>query len=136
MLSRIRNLADYGKAVVISTHILPDVQAVCDNVVILVGGRLQLCESLEKLRMPFSNSYQARVLNNREEFVQMAQQDGINVDRADDGTLTLQLNDEQTTDNIWAWAQQANCTIRSLQPARNSLEEIFVNAVREAGRAD
>ena len=36
MLSRIRILyRDYGKTVILSTHILPDVQTVCDNVAIL-----------------------------------------------------------------------------------------------------
>jgi ABC-2 type transport system ATP-binding protein len=41
---------DHGATVVISSHILTDLQRVCDEIVLLSGGRLVLYESLEVLR--------------------------------------------------------------------------------------
>ena len=50
MLSRIKTLArDHGKTVMLSTHILPDVRSVCDQVVMLVRGTVRLADSLDNL---------------------------------------------------------------------------------------
>lgn len=50
MLRRIKRLTtQHGKAVVICTHILPDVQAVSDSVVILVHGSIRVSDQLENL---------------------------------------------------------------------------------------
>jgi ABC-2 type transport system ATP-binding protein len=40
MLELVRRLGDFGISVVMATHILEDVQRVCDHVVMLDGGKL------------------------------------------------------------------------------------------------
>jgi ABC-2 type transport system ATP-binding protein len=53
MLARIRTLCTrHGKAVIVSTHILPDVRQVCDHVIVLAGGEVRLSESLDVLTRP------------------------------------------------------------------------------------
>ena len=53
MLSRIRTLAvDHDKTVMLSTHILHDVRSICDHVVMLVGGKVRLADTLENLSRP------------------------------------------------------------------------------------
>ncbi len=53
MLSRIKTLArEHGKTVMLSTHILPDVRSVCDQVVMLVRGTVRLSDSLDNLSRP------------------------------------------------------------------------------------
>ena len=53
LLGKIKNLAaDHGKSILISTHILHDVQSICDQVVIMATGRIKLVDSLENLRRP------------------------------------------------------------------------------------
>ena len=50
MLSRISILANkHGKTTIVSTHILPDVQAICENVIILSRGRVVIADRLEAL---------------------------------------------------------------------------------------
>ena len=63
MLQRIRILAaKHGKSVLVSTHILPDVQAICDTVIILAKGRVRLVEKLSVLSRPVSPAFHVRVL--------------------------------------------------------------------------
>ena len=63
MLSRIGVLARRGgKTVLLSTHILPDVQATCANVVILARGRVRIVEQLDVLSKPSSPAFHVRVL--------------------------------------------------------------------------
>ncbi|NQT36188.1 MAG: ABC transporter ATP-binding protein [Planctomycetes bacterium] len=135
-LGRIRSLArDAGKAVLISTHILPDVQAICDNVVILARGRVRIVERLSVLSRPTSPSYQVRVFGPVDALVARLQREGLGVTTSGDGSLVLAGADEKTAERVWQWAREEGAGIRSLVPARNSLEQIFLDAVREDDHA-
>ena len=137
MLNRIRVLATKkGKSVLISTHILPDVQATCDSVIILAKGRVRIGERLEVLSRPASPSYQLRVFGQADPLVDRLKAAGITVRPTADGTLILEGADQQTAQHIWDWAREAGVGIRALVPATNSLEQIFLEAVREGDRAD
>jgi ABC-2 type transport system ATP-binding protein len=132
MLGRIRSLADRaGKTVLISTHTLPDVQAVCDHVVILARGRVRVSERLEVLSRPARPAYHLRVIGNVSHFIDRVQRDGFTVDRLPDGALTVSGLDSQNSQKVWEWAREVGVGVRQLRPARNSLEQIFVDAVRE-----
>jgi ABC-2 type transport system ATP-binding protein len=131
MLGRIRSLAERsGKTVLISTHILPDVQSVCDHVVILAYGRVRISERFDVLAQPVQPAYQVRVLGDAQEFIRLVQREGLQIDQARDGTLNIQGMNASTIQRIWRWAEQAGVGIRLLRPAKNSLDEIFVQAVR------
>ena len=63
MLARIRLLAARaGKTVLLSTHILPDVQVTCQDVVILACGRVRVAERLDVLNRPRSPMYRVEVV--------------------------------------------------------------------------
>jgi hypothetical protein len=63
------------------------------------------------------------------------QREGLEVHQEPDGTLAVTADDGQAH-SLWDWARQAGVGIRSLVPARNSLEQIFLDAVREENHAD
>ena len=137
MLSRVRVLSEKeGKAVIISTHILPDVQKVCDRVVIVVKGRVRLSEQLAVLNRPSSPAYQLRVLGAADRLAARIRSEGVEVTESADGSLSIDGSDANITERIWQWARETNAGIRSLTPARNSLEQIFMDAVREESHAN
>ena len=137
MLGRIRVLAgQMGKAVLISTHILPDVQSICQDVIILSKGRVQVVDSLEVLRRPASPTYHLRVLGSPEALAERIRSEGFDVQTEEGGTLVLEGGGQNAIRNVWRWAQEAGVSIRALAPARNSMEQIFLDAVREDEDAD
>ena len=137
LLSRIRMLwTQCGKSVLISTHILPDVQAVCDEVVILSQGKIRLCESLEKLSKTDSPSFSLRVGGNETGFVSAMQDRGFTAKTSDLGDLVFESDDPQLSTAIWQTALDCGTKIHSMIPARNSLEEIFMTTVQEAANAN
>jgi ABC-2 type transport system ATP-binding protein len=137
MLNRIRVLADRsGKSVLISTHILPDVRSLCSSVVILVRGRVRISERLEVLSRPASPTYHLRVIGDPAPLVARLSENGIGVTHESDRTITLAGVDATRAEQIWDWAREAGVGIRSLVPARNSLEQIFFDAVQEKPDAD
>ncbi len=132
MLNRIKILAcEKGKAVLLCTHILPDVQAVSDAVVILASGRVRVAESLERLSVPTAPSLRVKVLGDADAFMSDLGRAGLKVRSGANGTITVEGVHEELSERIWQQARQAGVGVRSIEPSRNSLEEIFLTAVRE-----
>ena len=131
MLNRIRLLAqDQGKAVLLCTHILPDIQSISDAVVILARGQVQVSQSLADLSRPSIPAMELRLLGPSEPFLERLRQQGIAVATPVNGLIILPGTGDALAAAVWKTAQECQVGVRSLTPARNSLEEIFLNAVR------
>lgn len=136
LLARIRLLwTQAGKSVLISTHILPDVQAICDDVVILSNGKVRLQESLAKLNRTTSPAFTIRVLGDPQAMFDSLTAKGFAPQQTPDGLLKIQSDQPTLSDQIWQSAQETESIVQSLEPAKNSLEEIFMSTVREANAA-
>jgi ABC-2 type transport system ATP-binding protein len=137
MLNRIRLLArEHGKAVLLCTHILPDVQAVSDAVVILSRGRVQIAERLAVLDRPATPSLEVRLLGSSERFLDLLRDRGVDAATRSNGTVILPGAPDELADQVWHMARECGVSVRSMTPSRNSLEEIFLNAVREEPQVD
>ncbi|WP_345682950.1 ABC transporter ATP-binding protein [Novipirellula caenicola] len=131
MLNRIRTLAlRHGKSVILSTHILPDVRAVCDNVVILVGGTVRIVDSLENLSRPSSPTLHVTTLGDSSGLVAKATDAGYLVLHSDDGSLRIEGIEATETAQVWRWAAETHTSIRRMQPALNSLDKIFMDVAK------
>ena len=132
MLNRIKLLArDHGKAVLLCTHILPDVQAVSDAVVILAKSRVRVADRLDQLSRPAEPSIRVRLAGESSEFVNRIRGLGATVETSRNGTLIIEDPHQELAARVWEVARQCRVGIRSLTPSRNSLDEIFLEAVRE-----
>ena len=131
MLNRIRLLAeDEGKGVLLCTHILPDVQSISDSVVILAGGRVQVSQTLAELSRTTIPALELRLLGPPEAMIARFRAQGIDVAQPTNGLLVLRGDPEELTQFAWQMAGECGVGIRSMTPSKNSLEEIFLNAVR------
>jgi ABC-2 type transport system ATP-binding protein len=136
MLNRISVLARrFGKAVLISTHILPDVQSVCDQVVILARGQMRLAQTMDVLNRPTSPAYHVRALGNAQPLIERISREGWEVTVSDDGSITVN-GPGDIADRVWQWSRETGVGIRSLVPSRTSLHQVFLEAVREKRSAD
>ena len=137
MLHRVQVLArKFGKAVVLSTHILPDVQAICDEVVILARGRVRVAAPLETLNRPAQPAYWVETVGPAAPLAEWAQSRGIPIQMFSNRRLPLATDDPAMLARFWQGVQQTGLVVRSLQPAQNSLETIFLEALEETSHAD
>ena len=137
LLNRIRVLANsFGKTVILSTHILPDVQSTCDHVVIISRGRLRISDSLENLSRPSSPTITLNVIGEKQAFADALRKQGIESTIGDLDLMTIEGDLEDISDKIWKASQESDCGIRNMTPSINSLEEIFIQAIKESGNAD
>jgi len=116
MLSRIRTLArKHDKSIILSTHILPDVQAVCDQVVMLVRGRIQIVDTLEHLSRPAEPTLHVSVHGDPAEFADRLERHSLSVSIEPDGAVRVGGVDD--TAMIWQLAAETGTSIRRLSPA-------------------
>lgn len=134
MLNRIRLLArDHGKAVLLCTHILPDVQSISNSVVILARGRVQVADTLAELSRPALPSLEVRLLGAAAQFIETIRSRGIGIEQRAADAVVLHGAPQHLAEQVWQAAGACGVGVRSMTSSRNSLEEIFLNAVRQGG---
>jgi ABC-2 type transport system ATP-binding protein len=130
LLDRIRILAkEKNKSVILSTHILHDVQRVCDFVIILVRGRVCLVDSLANLQRPATAQLLVHVVDGAEQLRAALQAQAMDARLATPEQI-LVTGDDVTASRIWSISRECGVLVQRLEPARNSLEQTFLDAVK------
>ncbi len=136
LLDRVRMLSQQaGKSVLISTHILPDVQAICDDVLIISNGRLLLSDSLTNLNRTNSPTISFKVMGDHLPIMNHLQSRGLTASFTFDRQVIVESQNANLSEEVLQAAMHTETSIQSLLPAKNSLEEIFMATVREAAHA-
>ena len=126
MLLLVRDIA-HGKGidVVLSTHILLDVETVCDHVVILQRGKRAAQGALAELIQGSEGEYEVRIRGDRAAFLKNLETHGVS---AVDGDVdAVRVTRATSTDPILQAAADSGVELRALTPARGSLENVFEN---------
>ncbi|NOT32568.1 MAG: ABC transporter ATP-binding protein [Candidatus Eisenbacteria bacterium] len=114
-----------GVTVLFSSHILPDVEMLCDRVAIVLQGRLQRVATVAELMDDGRHSVEIRLA--QKAMIELPLPLAGVLSRRDVGGETrFVLSDESRTHEVLAWLQSEGLTIRALTPQRPSLEEMFM----------
>ncbi len=131
MLELARDLAhNKGMSLLFSSHLLPDVEFVCDHVVVLGGGRLLAQGNIQELKALHEEAYEVRVKADGGRFAHRLGEIGCGVQASDD-RLIVRLPPGRSQQLLWQVATEAGEQIRYLRPQRNTLEEVFLKALEE-----
>jgi ABC-2 type transport system ATP-binding protein len=134
ILELARDLAhNKDMSLLFSSHLLPDVESVCDHVLVLAGGRLLAQGRISELKQPHARSFEVRVKADPAGFASRLTQQGFGVEPRDD-LLVVRLPAAASSDLLWELAAASGEQIRYLRPQRSTLEEVFLKAV-EGGAA-
>ena len=134
VLALIEDLArNHGKSVVLCSHLLHDVEAVCEHVVVLHEGHIALQGSVDEVRKLERGTYQVRVSGDIDAFLAAAERNGLAAARKDAEMLRVRVPEGAGAREIFAAALSAKCAVRSLSTVEQSLEGVFIRAVSEGG---
>jgi ABC-2 type transport system ATP-binding protein len=126
-LGRIKTLAtEFGKTVILSTHILHDVHQICDNVTVLVKGTVRLQESLQTLEKPIHDGMHVVVVSDVQKLQDELQRQQFVVDRLDANSLFVHGLLPSDASLVWRAATSCGVIIQKVDQARNSLDKIFM----------
>jgi len=129
VMVRLRN---EGKTVFFSTHILSDVEMICDQVGIVNKGKLITTGKLSELLNPRIEYYEISFSR-----LNPAELEGLKpwvTNTFQDGNLVhVTVPAEEHKDGIISRVQKAGGTIHSVIPHRESLEEYFLRQLNRSG---
>lgn len=115
-----------------STHILADVERVCDRVAVLKHGQLVSESSMEDLRQRYAqNAVKLEVVGDAASFIDDLQnREWTQVVEKQNGSILLTAFDLQTAQReIPRLLSEHNLGLRKLEPMEMNLEDIFVRLV-------
>lgn len=117
------DLRQKGTTVFMSTHILSDVEALCDEVAILRRGKLAAIGNLDELLSTRGEQqiYEVVLKNIAPSQLSASYNTTLNP-----GGVTVQVTDEAEIEKVLSEARAAGGKLVSVQPVKQSLEELFV----------
>lgn len=117
-----------NKTVLFSSHILQEVQAICDRVIIINKGKIVADDSLANLQKEKSGGHNVLVSFKEEISIELIQslKDVSEIEQLQTTNYKLQTtNPESVRKQLLELSLKNNLNIVSLQSESNSLEEIF-----------
>jgi ABC-2 type transport system ATP-binding protein len=114
-----------------SSHLLPDVEAVCDYVIVLGSGKLLAHGEIQELKQLHEQAYDVRLKADMASFAERLAALGCTTEFHND-VLRVRLPAGRSQHDLWEVAASHGDQIRYLRPQRSTLEEVFLNAVERA----
>ncbi len=133
MRDLIRRLGSGDRTVLLSSHLLGEVEQICDRVGIISGGRLIAESTVEELRGKGALLVGAKPLDHARERAEQL----LGVERVQvlDGTLRLDV-DPVTAGRINRELVDAGVEVTELRPVEGTLEEVFLEMTDQKGESN
>ena len=129
MLRLIRRTGhEFGISIILSSHLMGDVESTCDRIIVLEGGHV----TEEGAVAQFTRETETLLIDvdgNREQLITALANRGINA-VIDGVSLAVQLENEEQYDAIRDSLVETGARLRRLSPRRHQLTDIFRNPQR------
>jgi len=122
----IASLRTEGKTVFMCSHILSDIEVLCDSVAILKAGRLAHAGSLDELRVRESSLIEIIATDVAADALKRQLEVSATVTTTASG-VRIEVSDEKEVDAVIAALRSVNGKLVSVQPVRQSLEDLFLD---------
>jgi ABC-2 type transport system ATP-binding protein len=135
MLALIRDLGHAkGMNLVLSSHLLPDVEFACDHVVVMDKGAVVAAGPIAALKQAQGQVFELRVklaAGELDGFLEELRAAGIECHATDDDVMRAFVPGEGGARDLFAIAAAQGAQVRHLRPSVPTLEDVFAKAVGE-----
>jgi ABC-2 type transport system ATP-binding protein len=128
----ILRLRDRGCTVFFSSHVLSDAEALCSRVAMLAAGRLVACGSLTDMLAFQIRGWELVVAGASAETIARLGARVLRATPIGDGRFALELPLEPAPERLIVDLSGAGARLVSLNPLRDTLEDLFVRHVSHA----
>lgn len=126
--SLLRGLADEGRTVFASSHLLSEVAQLADDLVVIGEGKLIAAEPVQDFIDAHTRTHVVARTTRAEDFESWLHRTGFRAHREE---LDVLLVEDADTDDISAAAELAGVRLQELRTRRSSLEDAFLHATAE-----
>ena len=141
MLELIRDLGhNKNVSLILSSHLLPDVEYTCDHVVVMDKGQVAAQGPIEELKGPAGRVFELRVKvasGHLHGFIEVLHEAGMECHSTDEDVMRVFVptgvggSDRRDQQALFALAAKEGVQVRHLRPSVPTLEDVFAKAVGE-----
>jgi ABC-2 type transport system ATP-binding protein len=132
MLELVRDLAHVKQInLILSSHLLPDVEFTCDRVVVLDKGQVVASGPIDTLKGTRKQVFELRVKGDRHAFAATLAAAGFECHETDEDVMRVLVGPEEGARVLFAMADREKVQVRHLRPSVPTLEDVFAKAVGE-----
>jgi ABC-2 type transport system ATP-binding protein len=130
MLALIHDLAHgRGLNVIVSSHVLPDIEATCDYVVMLDKGQVAAGGEIDALKGVGGQIFEVRIKGDDARFAEALHAAGFEARTSDEEVMRVFLPPGEGAQALFALASRAGVQVRHLRPSVPTLEDVFVRSL-------
>jgi len=132
MLELIRDLAhNKGMNLILSSHLLPDVEYTCDHVIVLHQASVATQGPIDELKGPRGSVFEFRIKGDRVAFSRVLAGAGLTVHAGEEDVMRVFVPDQRGAHALFSLAAEHGVQVRHLRPSVPTLEDVFAHAVGE-----
>jgi ABC-2 type transport system ATP-binding protein len=130
MIELIRDIAhNKGLNLILSSHLLPDVEQTCDHVVVLDKGAVATAGPIAGLKGSGGRVFELRVKGDSGHFVSALQAAGLECHATDEDVMRVFVPDDRGAPFLFRLASEQRVQVRHLRASMPTLEDVFAKAV-------
>jgi ABC-2 type transport system ATP-binding protein len=127
----VQRLADEGMTILLSSHLLAEVQEVCNRVAVINGGRIVHEGALADLAATAASSYRLQATDTARAAAALARLQGVRELRHEHDELTFTLTGADSAIALTRALADAGVGVRELVREQTTLEELFFRLTSE-----
>jgi ABC-2 type transport system ATP-binding protein len=120
-----------GLNLILSSHLLPDVENTCDHVVVLDRGAIAAAGPIAALKRHGGRVFELRVKGDVERFRGVLAASGVDCHEGDDDLMRLFVPDGRGPQFLFELAAREQVQVRHLRASVPTLEDVFAHALGE-----
>ena len=132
MLELVKDIAmDKGINVILSSHLLPDVEFACEEIIALSHGSVVAHGQIEALKKNKGQAYDLRIVGDTNTYIAALERHNYQVELRPDKHLrvTSQNGGQTNTQFFFKLAYDTGVQLRQLREVKHSLEDIFAEVM-------
>ncbi len=132
MIDLINDISKKGTmSIIISSHILPDIEATCEDVIIMDRGKIIANEKISVITSREVDIFEIKLGKDSPDFLKKFEK--FKYEEGDRGVIRMQLPSDFSTKEIFDAALESGTHIKHFLKRKSTLEDTFMNAIGENG---
>ena len=133
MLELVKDIAtDKGINVILSSHLLPDVEFACEEIIALSYGSVAAHAQIDALREKTGQAYDLKIVGDIEAYMDALERHNYQIELRPDKHLHVTSENGEQTDTklFFQLAYDTGVQLRQLREVKHTLEDIFAEVMR------
>jgi ABC-2 type transport system ATP-binding protein len=133
MLALVRDIAQNKHiSLILSSHVMPDVESVCDAVVVMNRGQTIMQGPIASLKKPTGRIFEVRIKGDRTAFIERLRALAYECRETEADVLRVMIPAEAGPHQLFSSAASVGAQVRHLKASVPTLEDVFAEAVGDA----